>query len=148
MVEQVLERFYSMKLEQSRQNTRLRKIFNEVIEAKMIFAIRQQNIYIISKMIPLLGRMQVIVTLLLKKTLQQCSQGSKQTHKKKNYAKHSYCFYYSNDKYDVSNYNCIEQKCKNSLKICPHPPKCIVCNRSYTADFEYCLPKLGYLKLK
>ncbi len=46
----------------------------EVIEANMIFTVRQQNIRTIPKVIPLLGGMRVVVALSPKKTPRQCSQ--------------------------------------------------------------------------
>ena len=120
----------------------------EVIEANMIFAVRQQNICTIPKVIPLLGRMQVIVALPPKETPRQCSQCGEWAHKKENCAKRPRCFDCSSDKHDASNHSCTEEECKDSLKACPYPPKCIVCSGPHTANFEHYPLKPVYSKPK
>lgn len=148
MAEQAFEMSCGMKPEGGRWSTQPGKMAEEVIEANMIFAVRQQNICTIPKVIPLLGRMRVVVALPPKETPWQCSQCGEWTHKKKNCAKRPRCFYCSSDKHDASNHICTEKKCKNSLKACPHPPKCIVCSRLHTANFEHCPLKPAYSKPK
>ena len=148
MAEQAFEMSCGMKPKWARRSTRLGEMAEEVIEASMIFAVRQQNIRTIPKVISLLGRMRVVVALPPKKTPRQCSQCGKWTHKKKNCAKRHRCFHCSSDKHDTSDHSCTEEKCKDSLKACPHPPKCIMCNRPHTADFEYCPLKPVYSKPK
>ena len=120
----------------------------EVIEANMILAVRQRNIHTIPKVISLLDRMQVVVALPPKETTRQCSQCEEWTHKKKNCAKRPWCFHFSSNKHDAGDYSCTEEECINSLKACPHPPKCIVCNGPHTADFEHCPLKPMYSKPK
>lgn len=129
---------YGMKPEWGRWSTRPGEMAEELIEANMNFAVRQQNIHSIPKVIPLLGRMRVVVALPPKKTPRQCSQCGEQTHKIENCAKQPRCFHCSSDKHDTSNHSCTEEECKNSLKLCSHPPKCIVCNGPHIAYFEHC----------
>lgn len=92
--------------------------------------------------------MRVIVALPPKETPRQCSQCGEWTHKKENCAKRSQCFHCSSDKYDASDHSCTEEECKDSLKACLHPPKCIVCNGPHRADFEHCPLKPVYSKPK
>ena len=92
--------------------------------------------------------MRMVIALLPKETPRQCSQYGEWTHKKENCAKRPWCFHCSSDKHDASDHSCTEEECKDSLKACPQPPKCIVCNGPHTADFEQCLLKPMYSKTK
>lgn len=148
MAEQAFEMSCGMKPEWGRWSTRPGEMAEEVIEANMIFAVRQQKILTIPKVIPLLGRMRVIVALPPKETPRQCSQCGEWTHKKENCAKRPRCFHCSSDKHDASYHSCTEEECKDSLKACPHPPKCIVCSGPHTANFEHCPLKPAYSKPK
>lgn len=120
----------------------------DLIEANMIFAVRQQNIRTIPKVISLLGRMRVIVALPPRETPRQCSQCGEWTHKKENCAKRPRCFHCGSDKHDASAHSCMEEECKDVSKPCPHPPECIVCNGPHTADFEHCPLRPSYSKPK
>ncbi len=148
MAEQAFEISCGMKPELGRWSVLLGEMAEEVIEANMIFAVRQQNIHTIPKVISLLDRMRVIEALPPKETPRQCFQCRELTHKKKNCAKQPRCFHCSSDNHDASDHSCTEDECKDSLETFPHPPKCIVCNGSHTADFEHCLLKPIYSKPK
>ena len=74
MAEQAFEMSCGMKPEWGRWSTRPGEMAEEVIEANMIFAVHQQNIRTIPKVIPLLGVMRVVVALTPKETPRQCSQ--------------------------------------------------------------------------
>ncbi len=74
MAEQAFEMSCSMKLHWSRWSARPGEMVEEVIDTDMIFAVRQQNICTIPKVISLLGKMRVVVALLPKKTPRQSSR--------------------------------------------------------------------------
>ena len=74
MAEQAFEMSCGMKPEWGRWSARPGEMAKEVLEANMIFAVRQQNIRTIPKVILLLGRMWVVVALPPKETPRQCSQ--------------------------------------------------------------------------
>ena len=42
----------------------------------------------------------------------------------------------------------MEEECKDGKRLCPHPPKCIVCNGLYVVDYVHCPLKPVYLKVK
>lgn len=114
----------------------------------MIFAVCQQNIRTLPKVISLLGRMRVIVALPPKRTPRQCFLCWEWSHKKENCAKKLRCFICSSNKHEAGNHVCMKEKCKDGATVCPHPPKCIICNGPHEADFNHCPLKPLYSKLK
>ena len=148
MAEQAFEMSCGMKPEWGRWIVRTGDSEEEVIEANMIFAVRQQNIRSVPKVISLLGKMRVIVALPPKQTPQQCLQCGEWTHKKENCAKRARCFQCSSDKHFTSMHCCIEEECKDGVEHCPHPPRCIVCSGPHITSYEQCPFRPVYSKLK
>ncbi len=120
----------------------------DLVEASMIFAFRPSNIQQIPKVISLLGEIYVIVAVSARETPIQCTQCGKWSHKKDNFAKRTRCFYCSSDKHSVENHYCQEEECQDESQICPHLPKCIVCNGPHNADYTDCPLKPSYFKAK
>lgn len=148
MAEQAFEMSCGMKPEWGRWIVRTGDSEEEMIEANMIFAVRQQNIRFVPKVISLLGKMRVIVALPPKQTPQQCLQCGEWIHNKENCAKRARCFQCSSDKHFTSMHCCIEDECKDGVEHCPHPPRCIVCSGPHITSYEQCPLRPVYSKLK
>ncbi len=124
-------------------------IDEEIIKANMVFAVRLQNINSISKVIPPLGKMFVIITLAPKETPRQCTYCGKWIHKRKNWAKRLRYFYCNSPKHTTATFTCSEEECadENTLN-CPHSPKCIVYRGPHPSKNSNCSLRSLFSKAK
>lgn len=92
--------------------------------------------------------MWVIIILLPKEISQQYSQCGKWSYKKDNFIKKQCYFFCNGNNHQPSNHVCIDEEYTDGTTICLYTGKCIICNGPHRRDFNHCLLKSMYSKLR